>query len=168
MNIILIGAMGSGKTSVGSYLANVVNYKFFDSDIEITKQTKVSINYIFKMEGEQGFRLRETKMLKTLCKKTNIVLATGGGCVIKEENRKILKDSGFVIYLYSTIETLVKRTMLSQARPLLQHSNNVEKTICDLLAKRKNLYKQIADVIINTTDKKIYNIVKEIQNIIVK
>ncbi len=166
-NIVLVGPMGSGKTSVGRRLACVLKRDFFDSDFEIVSRTGVAIDHIFDVEGEEGFRKRETKMLSDLCKIPNIVIATGGGIVIKKENRELLKDS-FVVYLSSSIEQLVKRTARSKSRPLLEQSTNREKTIRDLVEKRESLYQEVANVVIDTTGKKLYAIISEIKKAIPK
>lgn len=165
-NVVLVGPMGSGKTSVGRRLACVLKRDFFDSDFEIVARTGVSIDHIFDVEGEQGFRKRETQMLADLCEIKNIVIATGGGIVISPKNREMLKRDNFVVYLSSTIEQLLKRTMNSKSRPLLEQSSNREKTIRDLVLKRESLYKQVSDVIIDTTGKKLYAIINEIKKAI--
>lgn len=162
-NIILVGPMGSGKTSVGRRLSCVLKRDFFDTDFEIVGRTGVAIDYIFDVEGEEGFRQRETQMLKELCVIPNIVIATGGGIVIKEENRTLLKQDGFVVYLSSSIEQLLKHTAKSKSRPLLEHSNDRKKTLEDLLAQREEFYQEVADVVIDTTGKKLYAIINEIK-----
>lgn len=165
-NVVLVGPMGSGKTSVGRRLACVLKRDFFDSDFEIVVRTGVSIDHIFDVEGEQGFRKRETQMLADLCEIKNIVIATGGGIVISPKNREMLKRDNFVVYLSSTIEQLLKRTMNSKSRPLLEQSSNREKTIRDLVLKRESLYKQVSDVAIDTTGKKLYAIINDIKKAI--
>ena len=167
-NVVLVGPMGSGKTSVGRRLACVLKRDFFDSDFEIVARTGVAIDHIFDVEGEEGFRQRETKMLKDLCEISNVVIATGGGIVIKEENRALLKHDSFVVYLSSSIDQLVKRTANSKARPLLEQSSNREKTIRDLVAAREGFYQEVADVVIGTTGKKLYVIINEIKKSIPK
>ena len=168
-NVVLVGPMGSGKTSVGRRLACVLKRDFFDSDFEIVNKTGVAIDHIFDIEGEEGFRQRETQMLKDLCEIPNIVLATGGGIVIKPENREILKnDSNFVVYLSSSIEQLVKRTAKSKSRPLLEQSNDREQTIRDLVEMREPWYQEVADVVIDTTGQKLYAIINEIKKSIPK
>ena len=162
-NIVLIGPMGSGKTSVGRRLACVLKRDFFDSDFEIVARTGVSIDHIFDVEGEQGFRQRETSMLSELCDISNIVIATGGGIVIKAENRALLKHNSFVVYLASSVEQLVMRTARSKSRPLLEKSTNREQTIRDILEAREPLYQEVADVVIDTTGKKLYAIINEIK-----
>jgi len=155
--------MGSGKTSVGRRLACVLKRDFFDTDFEIVARTGVAIDHIFDVEGEEGFRKRETQMLKDLCEIPNIIIATGGGIVIKEENRNLLKHNGFVVYLSSSIEQLVKRTAKSKTRPLLEQSTNREKTLRDLLTAREDFYQDTADLIVDTTGKKLYSIINEIK-----
>ena len=167
-NVVLVGPMGSGKTSVGRRLACILKRDFFDSDFEIVARTGVAIDHIFDVEGEEGFRKRETKMLQDLCEISNIVIATGGGIVIKEENRALLKRDSFVVYLSSSIEQLVKRTANSKARPLLEQSSNREKTIRDLVAAREGFYQEVADVVIDTSGKKLYVIINEIKKSIPK
>lgn len=165
-NIVLVGLMGSGKTSVGRRLAGVLKRDFFDSDFEIVAHTGVSIEHIFDIEGEAGFRKRETKILKDLVTIPNIVLATGGGIVIAAENRALLAQNSFVVYLSASIEQLVKHTKYSKNRPLLQQSNNYKQTLSDLLQAREPLYRQVANAVIDTTGKKLYAIIGDIKKAI--
>ena len=165
-NIVLVGPMGVGKTSVGRRLALALERNFFDSDFEIVTRTGVSIDYIFDIEGEEGFRLREMKMLKNLCAIPNVVIATGGGVVIKAENRKLLKQSSFVVYLSASIEYLLKHTENSKKRPLLERSGDREQTIRDLVDAREGFYQEVADLVINTNGKKPYSVVNDIKKAI--
>ena len=167
-NIVLVGPMGSGKTSVGRRLACVLKRDFFDSDFEIVARTGVAIDHIFDVEGEEGFRNRETSMLADLCEISNIVIATGGGIVIKPENRELLKHNSFVVYLSSSVEQLVARTARSKSRPLLERSTNREQTIKDILEARESFYQEVADIVIDTTGKKLYAIINEITKSISK
>ena len=167
-NIVLVGPMGSGKTSVGRRLACVLKRDFFDSDFEIVARTGVAIDHIFDVEGEEGFRNRETSMLADLCEISNIVIATGGGIVIKPENRELLKHNSFVVYLSSSVEQLVNRTARSKSRPLLERSTNREQTIKDILEARESFYQEVADIVIDTTGKKLYAIINEITKSIPK
>ncbi len=160
--------MGSGKTSVGRRLACVLKRDFFDSDFEIVARTGVSIEHIFDVESEEGFRKRETAVLKDLCDISNIVIATGGGIVIKSENRELLKRNSFVVYLASSVEQLIIRTAKSKSRPLLEKSTNREKTIRELIQRREPLYQEVADVVIDTTGKKLYAIINNIKKAIPK
>ncbi len=167
-NIVLVGPMGSGKTSVGRRLACVLKRDFFDSDFEIVARTGVAIDHIFDVEGEEGFRNRETSMLTDLCEISNIVIATGGGIVIRPENRELLKHNSFVVYLSSSVEQLVARTVRSKSRPLLERSTDREQTIKDILEARESFYQEVADIVIDTTGKKLYAIINEITKSIPK
>ena len=131
-NLILIGPMGSGKTTVGKQLAKRTRMDFVDSDHMIEDRCGVSISTIFDIEGEDGFRKRETKMLEELCDRSGIVLATGGGAITMEENRILLRKSGFVVYLKTSIETQLARTQKNQNRPLLENVD-AQKKLTDLM-----------------------------------
>jgi shikimate kinase len=148
-NIFLVGMMGAGKTTVGRLLANFLEKKFYDSDREIQKRTGVSIPLIFEIEGEAGFRKRETEMLSELVKTGNIVLATGGGAVLGAENREMLKRSGTVIYLRATIDDLWRRTRHDKNRPLLQTQDPRAK-LTELYAQRDPLYRETAHIIVES------------------
>lgn len=148
-NIFLVGMMGAGKTTVGRLLANFLEKKFYDSDREIQKRTGVSIPLIFEIEGEAGFRKRETEMLSELVKTGNIVLATGGGAVLSAENREMLKRSGTVIYLRATIDDLWRRTRHDKNRPLLQTQDPRTK-LTELYAQRDPLYRETAHIIVES------------------
>jgi shikimate kinase len=148
-NIFLVGMMGAGKTTVGRLLANFLEKKFYDSDREIQKRTGVSIPLIFEIEGEAGFRKRETDMLSELVKTENIVLATGGGAVLSAENREMLKRSGTVIYLRATIDDLWRRTRHDKNRPLLQTQDPRTK-LTELYAQRDPLYRETAHIIVES------------------
>ena len=161
-NIILVGPMGSGKTTIGRRLSESLNLDFFDSDHEIIDTTGVSIDHIFDVEGEKGFRTRESDVLKKLCNMPNIVLATGGGAVTLEENRELIMKSGLVIYLLSSVDQILRRTAKSKTRPLLEKSNNRRKTITGILEARDSLYKEVASLIINTNGKKLNEVINEI------
>jgi shikimate kinase len=162
-NIVLIGPMGSGKTTVGRRLAETLNIDFFDADHEIIDKTGVSIDHIFDVEGEEGFRKRESDVLKELCNKHNIVLATGGGAVLLEENRLLIKKTGSVIYLSSSVDQILRRTSKSKTRPLLENSSNRRKTISDIIESRDPLYREVATIIINTNGKRLNEVINEIR-----
>tara|TARA_B100001996_G_C18529655_1_gene542495 strand:- start:271 stop:792 length:522 start_codon:yes stop_codon:yes gene_type:complete len=161
-NIVLVGPMGSGKTTVGRRLAGNLKVDFYDADHEIINKTGVSIDHIFDLEGEEGFRKRESKALIELCNKSNIVLATGGGAVILEENRLTIKKARSVIYLSSSIDQILRRTAKSKTRPLLENSSNRRQTISNIINTRDPLYRDVATIIINTNGKKLNEIIKEI------
>ena len=116
--------MGSGKTTVGRKLSERLKKDFYDTDHEIINRTGVSIDHIFEIEGESGFRERETEILKNLCSMKNIIIATGGGVVLSLENRDLMKVSAMVIYLSSSIEQILRRTSKSKTRPLLERSKD--------------------------------------------
>ena len=161
-NIVLVGPMGSGKTTIGRRLANELNQDFFDTDHEIIDKTGVTIDHIFDIEGEEGFRKRESKILEKLCQMSNIILATGGGIVILTKNRKILKNAGLVVYLYSSVEQLLRRTAKSKTRPLLENSTDRKKTITELVEARDKYYREVASLVIDTTGKKLHEVIKVI------
>ena len=159
-NVILIGPMGSGKTTVGKQLAKRLRMDFVDSDHMIEERCGVSISTIFDIEGEDGFRKRETKMLSELCERTGVVLATGGGAIVSEENRILLRK-GFVIYLKTSIETQLARTQKNQNRPLLDNVDAEEK-LNQLMEERGRLYEQEADLIVVSGDRVVSKVVDEI------
>ena len=164
-NIILIGPMGSGKTSTGRMLAKEMGYVFADTDEEVTKRTGVSIAYIFDVEGEEGFRKRECLALKECLNDNNTVLSTGGGIVLSKENRDLLQDRGTVVYLQTSIRSQVKRTTSTNNRPLLQNKDP-EETLEKLMLTRAPLYEEIADITIMTDNKSLQEMSKEIQRAI--
>ena len=164
-NIILIGPMGSGKTSTGRILAKEMGYVFADTDEEVTKRTGVSIAYIFDVEGEEGFRNRECLALKECLNDNNTVLSTGGGIVLSKENRDLLQDRGTVVYLQTSIRSQVKRTASTNNRPLLQNKDP-EETLEKLMLTRAPLYEEIADITIMTDNKSLQEMSKEIQRAI--
>lgn len=161
--IVLIGPMGSGKTSAGHRLSCVLKRDFYDTDTELVERTGVSISHIFDVEKEDGFRQRESKILAELCQLENTVIATGGGIVIESYNRDLLKKYGMVIYLQSSIECLLERTNKSKHRPLLASSNDKKQTIIDIVQKREKWYQECADITIDTSYKKLYMIINEIK-----
>lgn len=164
-NIFLIGLMGAGKSTIGRQLARELDKDFRDSDSEIEKRTGVSIDVIFDIEGEQGFRRRETGMLKELVEKRGIVLATGGGAVLAPENQQLLRDNGLIIYLRATAEHLAGRVRLDRRRPLLQSGDKLAK-IRELLTQREPIYQQLADMVIETNNRSIPRVVRQISRMV--
>jgi shikimate kinase len=148
-NLILVGMMGSGKTTMGRILAKHLEKVFVDSDEEIQSRTGVTIPHIFDVEGEPGFRMRETAALEALLHRDNLVLATGGGAVLAAENREMMRENGIVIYLKASVHDLWMRTRNDKNRPLLQ-TGNVYAKLAELLHQRDALYGELADLVIPT------------------
>ncbi|MDY7545745.1 bifunctional shikimate kinase/3-dehydroquinate synthase AroKB [Glaciimonas sp. CA11.2] len=148
-NIILVGLMGSGKTTVGRALARKLNKLFIDSDHEIEARTGASIPLIFEIEGEPSFRQREAEVIRDLTARQNIVLATGGGAILNPDNRALLKSCGTVIYLRASVHHILQRTGRDKNRPLLQTADP-RRRLEELSRQRDPLYREIADIIIDT------------------
>lgn len=160
-NIFLVGPMGAGKSTVGRQLAKSLNMEFVDCDREIEERTGVNISIIFEVEGEEGFRKRERAMIEQLTERDGIVLATGGGAVLEEDNRARLRTRGFAIYLNAPIELLLERTARDKQRPLLQTDDPKAKLIA-LAEEREPLYQQVADMVVKTDRRTARHVVKEI------
>jgi len=148
-NLIFVGMMGSGKTTMGRTLAKHLGKVFVDSDEEIQKRTGVNIPHIFDVEGEPGFRLRESAAIAELVKHDNMVLSTGGGAVLAEQNRMLLQQCGIVIYLRTSVHDLWHRTRHDRNRPLLQTGDPYGK-LMELYQQRDPLYQQVADIVIQS------------------
>ncbi|MBF8741294.1 MULTISPECIES: shikimate kinase AroK [Pseudomonas] len=151
-NLILVGPMGAGKSTIGRLLAKELRLLFKDSDKEIELRTGANIPWIFDKEGEPGFRDREQAMIAELCALDGVVLATGGGAVMREANRKALHGGGRVIYLHASVEQQVGRTARDRNRPLLRTANP-EATLRALLETRDPLYREIADLVVETDER---------------
>ena len=147
--LFLIGMMGAGKSTVGKLLARRCGFEFIDCDRELEARSGVSIATIFELEGEDGFRRREAALIDELTQRSRTVLATGGGAVLGEENRRCLHERGLVIYLRASAEEIVRRTQKDRARPLLQTSDRRGR-ITELLAEREVLYEQIAHITVQS------------------
>ncbi len=160
-NIYLVGLMGAGKTTVGKLIAKQTGKAFHDSDVEIKCKTGVSIAHIFEVEGEAGFRARETAAIMELVRLENIVLATGGGAVLSAENRVLLKKNGTVIYLRATVNELWARTRNDRNRPLLQ-TGNPQAKLAELYEIRDPLYREVADLIVDTSRQNVNFLVNQI------
>jgi len=148
-NIFLVGLMGAGKTTIGKQLAKQLGKTFYDTDHEIEKRTGVKVSVIFELEGEDGFRKRESAVIKELVQKEDIVLATGGGAVLIAENREALSVNGHIIYLRAAVKDLCKRMRYDRKRPLLQNVNITDK-LNQLYKERHPLYSEIANEIVDT------------------
>lgn len=160
-SVFLVGPMGVGKTTIGRQLADVLGREFKDSDREIEERTGATIPLIFELEGESGFRKRECEMINELTQVSNLILATGGGVVLNQDNRNCLRERGTVIYLQASVDQLVKRTSRSKHRPLLQTANPRAK-IEQLLKERTPLYESVADLIVETGRRSVKSVLKEI------
>lgn len=146
-HIFLIGPMGAGKSTIGRQLAGFLNRPFFDIDNEIESRAGADIQWIFDMEGEAGFRVRESKVLmEVIANDRSSVIATGGGIILSAKNRAILSENGQVVYLSATKQQLFERTRKDKNRPLLQVKDR--KAVIDrLVREREPLYKEVADLI---------------------
>jgi len=160
-SLFLTGPMGAGKSTIGRQLAKRLNKEFHDSDHEIEARTGVDIPLIFELEGETGFRKREQAILEELTRIPGIVLATGGGVILDPENRRHLSSRGQVIYLHASVSQQLKRTRRDHNRPLLQTADPHAK-LAELMTTRDPLYREIADVIIETDGKRVRDVVREI------
>lgn len=160
-NIFLVGMMGAGKTTIGKALARKLDRQFFDTDQVIAQRTGVAIPIIFEIEGEDGFRARESTVIRDLSQLSNSVIATGGGVVLRERNREILKTAGTVIYLRASPDDLWRRTSRDRNRPLLQTANP-QQTLRDLYAQRDPLYHEVADIIVDTSSQSVLRLVNEL------
>lgn len=151
-NIFLIGMPGAGKSTVGKALAKLLGLPFVDSDEEIVSRNGVGIATIFEIEGEAGFRQRESAIIAELTRQAGIVMATGGGAILNGDNRNALVSRGLIVYLKADLDVLVQRTSQNagkrKKRPLLENTD-VRKRLADLLAVREPLYNEIADITVN-------------------
>ena len=154
--------MGAGKTTIGKLLAKHLGKDFYDTDHEIEKRTGVKIPVIFELEGEAGFRKRETAVIQDLTKLNNIVMATGGGAVIAEENRQLLQANGTVIYLRANVNELWHRTRNDKHRPLLQNVD-IRAKLEQLYAERNPLYTQTAAFVIDTGNQPVASLLNRIE-----
>jgi len=161
-NIILIGMMGSGKTTVGKILAKQLHKEFIDCDEEIQQRTGVSIPHIFDVEGESGFRQRESTVIDELASRQNIVLATGGGAVLSLQNRQVLNRCGIVIYLKSNVHDLWQRTRHDHNRPLLQTADPKAK-LQELYEQRDPLYLETADIVVQTGKQSVHTLLERLR-----
>lgn len=160
-NIFLVGPMGAGKTTIGRLLAAELNLPFIDTDKEIEDRTGADIAWIFDVEGESGFRDRESAVLDELTELSPVLLATGGGIVLREKNRQLLRTRGYVVYLQTSVSQQVDRTAKDRKRPLLQTSDPAA-VLSNLMEERDPLYRSVADVIVFTDNRNPKTVAKEI------
>jgi len=161
-NVFLVGMMGAGKTSVGKLLARKLGKVFYDSDHVIEERTGVRIPVIFELEGEAGFRARETTVLEELTAVSGVVVATGGGAVLSAHNRAILRERGKVVYLRAGVSELWNRTRHDRNRPLLQTADPYAR-LCELHAMRDPLYREVAHVIMDTGTQSLKSLVSKLE-----
>ncbi len=153
--------MGAGKSAVGRQLAKLLHLEFIDSDEEIETRTGVDIPFIFEKEGEEGFRKREVKVIDELSQKDGVVLATGGGAISDADSRNRLGARGYVIYLYTSVKQQLERTQRGRKRPMLE-SGDPEAVLEELMKSRDPLYREIADLIVDTDGRRVHTVAREI------
>lgn len=167
-NIYLVGPMGAGKSTIGRLLSTELRLEFKDSDKEIEDRCGCNIPWIFDVEGEVGFRDREVAAIEEITKERNVLMATGGGAVLRPENRQHLSSRGTVVYLKTSVEQQLARTAKDKNRPLLQ-IDNPEAVLRKLMAERDPLYQEVADIVIHTDDRNpkyvVLEIVKRLQEL---
>lgn len=161
-NIVLVGPMGTGKTTLGKLLAKEVGFDFIDSDREIELRCGADIPWIFDVEGEAGFRERERQVIGELSEQQRRVIATGGGAVVAPENQAALMKAGFVVYLHTSVQQQYERTRKDRKRPLLQ-SDDPMAVLERLMSVREPIYRKIADLIVRTDRKRPRTLVREIR-----
>lgn len=159
--------MGAGKTTIGRMLSKQLDKDFYDSDVEIERKTGVKIPLIFELEGQDGFRKRESLVIEELCQMSDIIMATGGGAVLMPENREFLKDSGKIIYLRGKVNDLYQRTRHDKTRPLLQ-GGNMKQKLERLYLERDPIYTSLADYIVDTGAQSAQEITSYIEELLNK
>ena len=160
-NVFLIGPMGAGKSAVGRQLARLLHLDFVDSDDEIERRTGVDVPFIFEKEGEAGFRKREASAIDDLSRREGIVLATGGGAIIDPQNRNHLGARGFVVYLHTSVDQQLSRTRKGRERPMIAN-DDPRASLEKLMAEREPLYREIADLTVDTDGRKVKAVADEI------
>ena len=165
MNIFIVGPMGSGKSTVGKIISDELFLNFFDTDDEIESRTGASIDWIFDLEGEEGFRKRESSILEEMVKQNSIVLSTGGGIILSDSNREMLSSRGTVFYLSTPISVQIERTSKDKDRPLLKNGDP-EEILTKLQKERKDLYESVSDHVIETENKSSQEVASEIINFV--
>lgn len=161
-SIFLVGPMGAGKTTIGKKLAEQRGLCFVDSDHEIEERTGVDIAFIFEKEGEEGFRRREEQVIEDLSARPGIVLATGGGAILRADNRRVLKSRGYVVYLHASVAQQFSRVERSENRPLLAQGDRRE-ILARLFAERDPLYREVADLVLDTDGKNAKLLARDIE-----
>jgi shikimate kinase len=164
-NVYLVGPMGSGKTTIGQRVAKRLGLDFFDCDHELEAQTGASVSLIFDVEGEEGFRERETRMLDQLTRRNGILVATGGGVVLKKENRELLRRNGLVVYMSTSVAQQLRRLNRDRTRPLLQTPDRKER-LAKLAAQRNPLYEEVADLVFPSQNRNLDTTAKALSDLI--
>lgn len=160
--VVLIGPMGAGKTTIGKILAKELGFEFCDSDKEIEKRSGANIPWIFDVEGESGFRDREMLVIEDLSQRKGVVLATGGGAMMRKENQDYVSRNGFVIYLNTSVDQQYNRTHKDRNRPLLQGDKDAYEVLSELFELRDPIYREVADLVMDTDKKSLKSVVKSI------
>lgn len=170
VNLFLIGPMGAGKSTIGKQLAKELKLEFYDSDQEIEAKAGADIAWIFDVEGEEGFRVREENVIDELTQKKGIVLATGGGAIMSPLNRNHLAARGTVVYLSATVEQQAKRTARDKKRPLLQNidKENSGEFLTSLMQEREPLYLEIADITVPTDSRTVRSVALDVIRLLEK
>ena len=161
-SVYLIGPMGAGKSTIGRLLSQELKFEFYDSDKVIEERCGADIPWIFDKEGEAGFREREVSVIEEMTRVSGIVLATGGGAILREENRRNLASRGTVVYLCTSVEQQLSRTSRDRNRPLLQ-TPDPEQVLRSLFAERDPLYRSVADIVIETDQRNPRWVVQELK-----
>ncbi|ALP42741.1 shikimate kinase AroK [Aeromonas schubertii] len=165
-NIFLVGPMGAGKSTIGRHLAEQLHMEFFDSDQEIERRSGADISWVFDVEGEEGFRVREERVIGELSEMQGIVLATGGGAIKSRETRNRLSARGIVVYLETTIEKQLARTQRDKRRPLLQTAEPPREVLERLAGERNPLYEEVADFVVHTDEQSAKVVANQIVKLI--
>jgi shikimate kinase len=160
-SIYLVGMMGAGKSTVGRWLARRLKLRFFDSDHEVERRCGVKIPVVFDIEGEAGFRTREAQVIEELTALDSIVLATGGGVILSEQNRARLAAHGLVAYLHARPEDLYARVRHDRNRPLLATSDPLGR-LRELYRERDPLYREIAELVVETGSQSVQTLAREL------
>ncbi|ROU00615.1 shikimate kinase AroK [Marinobacter sp. R17] len=161
--IVLVGPMGAGKSTIGRLLARELGYRFIDSDRLIEERCGANIPWIFDVEGESGFRTRESNILEELSHETGAVIATGGGAVMREENHASLRRAALIVYLKTSVDQQFERTRRDRNRPLLQH-DDPRAVLQELFDRRNPIYSQLADIVMMTDKKSPRLVVRQLIN----
>jgi len=169
-NLFLVGPMGAGKSTIGRKLSKLLNMEFIDTDQEIEVRTGADIAWIFDVEGEEGFRVREKMVIDELSQRQGIVLATGGGAIAHPESRNFLAARGVVVYLQASIEQQLQRTTRDKRRPQIQRATEAEKRdeMLRLMAEHEALYREIADIIVSTDSRSVQAVANEVIELLEK